>query len=118
MKKTVWIVFALAINLFVSANGSAEKLIDKPWTIHEMKLVQIRDEVGSPWAYVIGYSAFRTVQGLKDWVARIPEGNTLKWDSASDIPISGDPLGSAEAAEDFKKFCEVRKINLEIVPKP
>ena len=83
-----------------------------------MKLVQIRDEDGSPWAYVIGYSAFRTMQGLKDWVAQIPEGNTLKWDSSSDIPITGDPLAGPEAAEDFRKFCEARKINLEIVVHP
>ena len=66
----------------------------------------------------IGYSAFRTAEGLKEWVVNIPEGDTLKWDSASDLPISGDPLGSPEAAEDFKKFCEAHKINLEIVPRP
>ena len=118
MKRFAWVVIVLAVSLFGSTNGSAEKLVEKPWTVYEMKLVQIRDEAGSPWAYVIGYSAFRTVQGLKDWVAQIPEGNTLKWDSGSDMLIAGDPLGSPEAAEDFRKFCEARKINLEIVPRP
>ena len=114
MKKFAWIVMALALSLFGVTNGSAE---ESP-TVYEMKLVQIRDEDGSPWAYVIGYSAFRTPEGLKDWVANIPEGDTLKWDSASDISISGDPLGSPVAAEDFKKFCEAHKINLERVPRP
>jgi len=118
MKKIAWIVLVLVVSLFGSTNGLAEQLTKKPWTVYEMKLVQIRDEAGSPWVYVIGYSAFRTVEGLKDWVAQIPEGNTLKWDSASDLPIPGDPLGSPEAAKDFRKFCKVRKINLEIVPKP
>ena len=118
MKRFFWIVLALAVSLLGSTNGSAEELVEKPWTVYEMKLVQIRDEAGSPWAYVIGYSAFRTVQGLKDWVAQIPEGNTLKWDSGSDMPITGDPLGSSEAREDFKKFCEARKIKLEIIPRP
>jgi len=118
VKKFAWIVLALAVSLFGSTNGSAEKIAEKPWTVYEMKLVQIRDEAGSPWVYVIGYSAFRTVQGLKDWVGRIPEGGTLKWDSASDIPIPGDPLRGPEAADDFRKFCEARKINLEIVPRP
>jgi len=118
MKKFAWIVLAFAVSLFGSTNGSAEKLAEKPWTVYEMKLVQIRDEAGSPWAYVIGYSAFRTIQGLKDWVTQIPEGNTLRWNSGSDLPIAGDPLGSPEAAEDFRKFCEARKISLEIVPHP
>jgi len=118
VKKFAWIIFVLAISLCGTTKGLAEKSAEKFWTVYEMKLVQIRDEAGSPWAYVIGYSAFRTVQGLKDWVAQIPEGNTLKWDSGSDIPIPGDPLGSSEAAEDFRKFCETRKINLEIVPRP
>ncbi|MDP2652596.1 MAG: hypothetical protein Q8Q08_01035 [Candidatus Omnitrophota bacterium] len=118
MKKFAWLVFMLAASLCWAMKGPADTSAEAPWTVYEMKLVQIRDAAGSPCAYVIGYSAFQTVQGLKDWVAQIPEGNTLRWDSGSDIPIPGDPLGNPEAAEDFRKFCEARKINLEEVPRP
>ena len=118
MKRVAWSVLASAVMLSWPAGGSAETSAEKPWTVYEMKLVRIRDEAGTPWVYVIGYSAFKTAGGLKDWVAQIPEGNTLKWDSASDIPIPGDPLGSPEATEDFRKFCEAQKIHLEFVPHP
>jgi hypothetical protein len=34
------------------------------WNIYELKLVQIQDEPGTPSAYQVGYSVFRTRKAL------------------------------------------------------
>jgi len=109
---------AVVFLMLAGASAGAADPSEKPWKVYAMKRVQIRDEPGMPFVYVIGYSAFRTAQALKDWVALIPEGDTLQWDPSGDIPVLGDPLGAPEAAEDFKKFCEVRRIKLVVVPRP
>ena len=106
-----------AVLLHVPA-AAAEDAEVKPWQIYEMKLVQIQDEPGTPAAYVIGYSVFRTAKALKDWLANIPRGNVLRWDHGSDLPLADDPLGGREGYEDLKKFCDERGIKLEIVPRP
>lgn len=112
----------LAGPLLALALSSAPALAEKPParqpTIYEMKRVQVRDLPGKPWVYVIGYSAFATLEALKAWVGQIPAGDTLRWDPSGDIPVTGDPLGDPAAAAELTRFCKDKGIILVRIPRP
>jgi hypothetical protein len=89
-----------------------------PWNIYELKLVQIQDEPGTPAAYQVGYSVFRTRKALFEWLSPLKQGTLIRWDRGSDIPLADDPLGGTEGYEALQKFCDERGIKLETVPRP
>jgi hypothetical protein len=89
-----------------------------PWNIYELKLVQIQDEPGTPAAYQVGYSVFRTRKALFEWLSPLKQGNVIRWDRGSDIPLADDPLGGSGGYEALQRFCEERGIKLETVPRP
>jgi hypothetical protein len=73
----------------------------------------------TPQEYVLvvnGRVGFKTVEALKNFVAGMPAGSSLKMDPgclrAGDEPL----LNSAKDMEAFKAFCADHKVELVIVP--
>ena len=86
-----------------------------------MTLVWIAD-AGVPKQYVFVVNggpselAFKTVEGLKEYLKGRPNGSSLTW-APSDCRIGNEPLvGSDEEMKKFKEFCESIGIKVALVP--
>jgi hypothetical protein len=102
---------ALALTGGVAPAQSAD-----PPPIYELHLVAIFETPETEFVFVIGNSGFKTVAGLKDFLASRPRGTTLKW-SPGCVRIWGEPLLSSDAdLEDFKAFCAEHGIDFILVP--
>jgi hypothetical protein len=83
---------------------------------YELHLVAIFETPETEFVFVIGNSGFKTVAGLKDFLASRPRGTTLRW-SPGCVRIGGEPLLSSEAdMEDFNAFCAEHGIDFILVP--
>jgi hypothetical protein len=106
----------LAICLVASLAYSADK---KPIEA-VLTLVVVADSVktdGPEYVFVVnGAVAYRTVDGLKKYIQRLPKGSTLTWEPGC-MRFGGEPLlSSAEEMESFKVFCESCGITFVLVP--
>lgn len=83
-----------------------------------MTLVQIAD-AGEPKQYVFlinGAVAYRTLDGLKKYLAHLPKGSSLTW-APGCCRIGNEPLiGSADEMRTFKAFCASIGITFILVP--
>ena len=83
---------------------------------YELQLVSIFETPETEFVFVIGNSGFKTVAGLKDFLASQPRGTTLRW-SPGCVRIGGEPLlSSYSEMEDFKTFCAEHGIDFVLVP--
>jgi hypothetical protein len=105
------ILVALAL-----AGGVAPAQSVDPPPVYELHLVAIFETPETEFVFVIGGSGFKTVAGLKDFLASRPRGTTLKW-SPGCVRIGGEPLLSSDAdMEDFKTFCAEHGIDFVLLP--
>ena len=83
-----------------------------------MTLAWIAD-AGEPKQYVFvinGVVAYKTLDGLKNYLKDIPKGSSLTWAPGCGR-IGNEPLiGSADEMKNFKEFCESTGINFTLVP--
>ena len=111
MRAIPGILVALALAGGVLPAQSAD-----PPPIYELQLVAIFETPETEFVFVIGGSGFKTVAGLKDFLASRPRGTTLKW-SPGCVRIGAEPLLSSDAdMEDFKAFCAEHGIDFILVP--
>jgi hypothetical protein len=85
---------------------------------YRMELIWIADKEGDAheFVFVIGSTGFKTVKGLKDFVARLPSGSVLEWLPGC-LRMGGEPLlSSVEEMEDFKRFCEEHGVEFILHP--
>jgi hypothetical protein len=75
-----------------------------------------KDPGRKPYIFVINsVAAYRTLDGLKEYLRRLPKGSTLTW-APGCFRIGGEPLLSSEQEmRDFKAFCESCGINFVLV---
>jgi hypothetical protein len=106
----------LAILALALAVGAAPAQSENPLPVYELQLVAIFETPETEFVFVIGGSGFKTVAGLKDFLASRPRGTTLTW-SPGCVRIGGEPLLSSDAdMEDFKAFCAEHGIDFILVP--
>ena len=111
MRAIPGILVALALAVGAAAVQSSE-----PPPVYELHLVAIFETPETEFVFVIGGSGFKTVAGLKDFLASRARGTTLKW-SPGCVRIGGEPLLSSDAdMEDFKAFCADHGIDFILVP--
>lgn len=104
----------LIVGVMAAALTSAATPEEPP--TYELQLVSIFETPETEFVFVIGNSGFKTIAGLKDFLASRPRGTTLRW-SPGCVRIGGEPLLSSEAdMEDFKAFCAEHEINFILVP--
>jgi hypothetical protein len=98
--------------------ASSQREVRKPENL-TMTLARIADSKSEENAYVFvinGVIAYRTVEGLKEYVKGLPKGATLTW-SPGCCRIGGEPLlSSRNELRDFKAFCESCGIGFVLVP--
>jgi hypothetical protein len=101
---------------FAMAGSNAAAQSEDPPPVYELHLVAIFETPETEFVFVIGGSGFKTVAGLKDFLASRPRGTTLKW-SPGCVRIGGEPLlSSQEDMEDFQAFCAEHGIDFILVP--
>ena len=100
----------------IAAGLSATAGAEEPPPAYELRLISIFETPETEFVFVIGNSGFRTVEGLKDFLATRPAGTTLTW-SPGCIRIGGEPLLSSESEMDeFKRFCVEHGIEFVLIP--
>ena len=94
---------------------AAESRVEQP-PAYELRLVSILETAETEFVFVIGSVGFRTVGGLKDFLATLPPGTKLTW-SPGCIRSGNEPLLSSEyEMEEFRRFCAERGIEFMLVP--
>ena len=94
--------------------ASAESRAEPP--AYELNLVYVFEGPQPEFLFVIGNSGFRTVESLKNFLATVPAGTTLKW-SPGCVRVGGEPLLSSEyEMEEFKAFCLDHRIDFVLIP--
>lgn len=113
--KVVVSVIAILLVLATAPVASIRAQTEDP-PVYELSLVSIFETPETEFVFVIGNSGFKTVAGLKDFLASCPRGTTLRW-SPGCVRTGGEPLLSSEdEMEDFKAFCAEHEINFILVP--
>jgi hypothetical protein len=85
---------------------------------YRMELVWVEDGDDDKRGYIfaVGPTGFKTVQGLKDFVARLPGGAILEW-SPGCLRRGDEPLlSSDEEMESFRRFCEEHGVEFILHP--
>jgi hypothetical protein len=67
------------------------------------------------WIFIIGGTAYRSLDALKERITHLPTGSTLTWDPGC-IRIGGEPLTSAEDLQAFEAHCKTHGIRFVRVP--
>ena len=118
MHYTSFLFLLLAIFVMAfSVDAQEEKREEEPIK-HRMELIYIFDEASSKTEYifVVGQSGFKTVNALKKFIGHLPAGSILEW-APGCKSLGGEPLLSSEKdMEEFKAFCEEKKIKFVLIP--
>jgi len=98
---------------------SADEQEEKPQPPrYRMELLWIVDgdsEMGE-YVFLIGAIGLKRVEGLKNFVARLPKRSILEW-SPGCLRRGDEPLlSSVEEMEDFKRFCSEHGIEFILHP--
>jgi hypothetical protein len=95
----------------------AETSLPPPAT-YRMELVWVMDGRNDrhEFMFVLGSVGFKTVDGLKRFIAQLPAGSRLEW-SPGCLRMGDEPLlSSAEEMEEFKRFCAEHGVEFILHP--
>lgn len=102
----------------VSLSNPAKPATPQP-PAYVLSIARFSDTVGlgnkPEWIFVIGGSAYRTLDALKAGVTRFPSGSSLTW-APGCCRIGGEPLSTSEELKDLKAHCESHGIRFVLVP--
>ena len=107
-------LLVLVLASAVAARAQGEQAIQPPR--YRMELIHVMDGDKGEYVFLIGAVGFKTIEGLKDFVARLPHGSVIEW--APGCLRRGDEplLSSAEEMEAWQKFCAEHGIEFILVP--
>lgn len=109
-----YVITLLIASCLLPALGQDEK---KPENL-KMSLAWVVDE-GEPKQYVFvinGTLAFKTIDGVKNYMKTIPENSTLTWDPGC-CRMGDEPLlSSKKDMDEFRKFCDENHVKFVLVP--
>ena len=114
MKRLACITVSLGLLCLASAGSPAER---QPEQI-TLSLAWVAD-AGEPHQYVFvinGIVAYRTYEGLKQYLQQLPRGSTLTWNPGCSRLGDEPLLNSNEEMQKFKDFCETHGITLVLIP--
>jgi hypothetical protein len=97
---------------------SAQWIDERERPRYRMELVWIEDGESDKreYVFVIGPLGFKTVEGLKRFIGRLPAGSILEW-SPGCVRRGNEPLlSSAEELEDFHRFCAEHGVEFLLHP--
>jgi len=67
------------------------------------------------WIFVIGGTAFRSLEALKDGITHFPKGSTLTW-APGCCRIGGEPLSQEADLKALEAHCAAHGIRFIVVP--
>lgn len=113
-------IFAILIFTQTARAQEAEQTDEDQPPVYTMQLIWLADgdnnQRDGEYIFLIGDVGFKTVSGLKNFVASLPRGSRLEW-SPGCLRRGGEPLlSSAEELEDFKSFCAERGVEFILHP--
>jgi hypothetical protein len=109
------LIFAQAASAQDEAAAAAQEQ-ERPRYRLELVLIEDSDSDRRDYIFLIGSIGFRTVEGLKSFVARMPAGSLLEW-SPGCLRWGNEPLlSSTEEMEDFRRFCAEHGVEFIIHP--
>ena len=112
--KCLSILPLLLILLLAYTTCAQEKKVEKP-PKYRMELIRVEDGEHE-YIFLIRSAGFKTVEGLKKFVAGLAPGSVIEWDPGclrwGDEPL----LSSAEEMEAWMKFCEEHGIKFILLP--
>ena len=100
------------------AQDLAEKAAELPSAplTYKMQLIYIFEAGHTDYIFTIGQSGFRSVEALKKFIADLPKGSTIEFQSTC-RRTGGEPLiSSKKELADFKKICEDHSVTFRYIP--
>lgn len=123
MKSKMLLLLPILILMLASAHTARAQdapMAQQQRPKYRMELVWMmdNDDVSSTreYVFVIGVVGFRTLEGLKKFVAMLPAGSILEWSPGCRRTGSEPLLSSEEEMEKWKKFCEEHGIEFVLMP--
>lgn len=109
-------LFIFLILIFAQATQAQTTDAPQP-PKYQMSLVWLADDGDAhDYIFVIGSVGFKTVDGLKSFLARLPQGAILEW-SPGCLRRGDEPLlSSEEEMDEFKRFCAEHGIEFILHP--
>ena len=109
-------LFILLLLIFAQPARAQEKGESQP-PKYQMELVWIVDDgERREYVFVIGEVGFKTVDGLKNFIAQLPQGSILEWSPGCKRMGDEPLLSSEEEMYKFKRFCEEHGIEFILHP--
>ncbi len=111
-------ILPLLLILLLAYTARAQETTEKQPPKYRMELVWLADsdEGRREYIFLVGSVAFKSVEGLKKFVARMERGTVIEWDPGclrwGDEPL----LSSPEEMRDWMEFCEEHGIKFVLVP--
>ena len=104
-----------AVTSILLAGSAAAQAAEEP-PKYELRLVYLFDGPQTEFVFVIGNTGFRSVAGLREFLASRPAGTTVRW-SPGCVRLGGEPLLSSDSEMDeFREFCREHGIEFVLVP--
>ena len=83
---------------------------------YKMQLIYIFEADHTEYIFAVGQSGFRSVEALKKFIASLPKGSVIEFQSTC-RRTGGEPLISSEKElADFKTFCAANGIEFVWIP--
>ena len=67
------------------------------------------------WIFVVGGTAFRSLEALKDGITHFPKRSTLTW-APSCLRLGGEPLSTEAELKSFEEHCKTHGIQFILIP--
>jgi hypothetical protein len=74
------------------------------------------DDNAREYVFTVGAVGFKTVEGLKNFIARLPRGAVLEWSPGCRRQGDEPLLSSSEEMEAFKRFCAAQGVEFILHP--
>ena len=116
--KVLQIILFLAGILFSSLGKAADPPPASPQApAFVMSIACFADTIATKpeWIFVIGGTAFRSLDALKDGITHFPKGSTLTW-APSCTRIGGEPLSTEAEHKAFEEHCKSHGIKFVHIP--
>ena len=111
-------VFPLLLILLLASTTRAQETKETEPPKYRMELIWVADgdEGDAEYIFLIGSVGFKTVEGMKKFVAGLAAGSVIEW-APGCLRRGNEPLlSSAEEMEAWRKFCEEHAIQFILIP--
>ncbi len=99
------------------APAASAPAVGEPQAVtYKMQLIYIFEADHTEYIFAIGQSGFRSVAALKKFIASLPEGSVIEFQSTCRRTGDEPLISSDKELADFKDFCASHGIRFEWIP--